>query len=120
MHVESVDEYLATVPEKDRTALENLRQAIKSAAPQAEEIISYKIPTYKYYGPVVHFKTGKNYCSLIVVSQSILELFKKELEHFKISGRTIHFSAENPLPATLVKKIVKTRMKENEDKAKSK
>ena len=111
---ENVDAYLSSVPQDLRTVLENLRQAIKAAAPKAEEVISYRIPTYKYHGPLVHFVARKNYCSFIVASKSILEIFKSELEDYDTSGTTIHFSAENPLPATLVKKIVKSRIKENE------
>jgi uncharacterized protein YdhG (YjbR/CyaY superfamily) len=109
-----VDNYLASIPEKERATLEQLRKVIKAAAPEAEEVISYQIPTYKYHGPLVFFVARKNYCSFIVVSKSILELFKSELKPYNTSGTTIHFSAENPLPATLVKKIVKARMKENE------
>jgi len=109
-----VDAYLATVPQDVRTVLENLRKAIMAAAPKAEEVISYRIPTFKYHGPLVHFVARKNYCSFIVVSKSILEIFKNELEDYDTSGTTIHFSAENPLPTALVTKIVKTRIKENE------
>jgi uncharacterized protein YdhG (YjbR/CyaY superfamily) len=109
-----VDNYLASIPEKERATLEQLRKVIKAAAPEAEEVISYQIPTYKYHGPLVFFVARKNYFSFIVVSKSILEQFKSELKPYNTSGTTIHFSAENPLPATLVKKIVKARMKENE------
>jgi len=73
-----VDAYLASVPPDLRTVLENLCQAIKAAAPEAEEVISYQIPTYKYHGPLVHFVARKNYCSFIVASKSILEIFKDE------------------------------------------
>ena len=60
-----VDEYLITVPEKERVALEYLRKAIKDAAPMAEEIISYRIPTYNYHGSLVHFAAFKNHSSLL-------------------------------------------------------
>ena len=109
----TVDEYLRALPEAMRTALETIRQSIKAAAPQAEEVISYRIPTYKYRGPLVHFAAFKDHCSLIVVSKSVLEIFKPDLQSYKISGTTIHFSPEKPLPATLVKKIVEVRIKEN-------
>lgn len=115
-----VDAYLAAVPPDLRTVLENLRQAIKAAAPKAEEVISYQIPTYKYHGPLVHFVARASYCSFIVVSKAILEKFKNELEGYDTSGTTIHFTAENPLPATLVKKIVKARIAENELRVKHK
>ncbi len=109
-----VDAYLAAVPADKRAALEKLRQAIRSAAPKAEESISYQIPTYKHHGPLVHFVGRKNYCSFIVTSKTLLEIFKNELKSYEISGTTIHFTAENPLPAALVKKIVKARIVENE------
>lgn len=110
----SVDEYLSALPEKVHSMLEDLRKAIKAAAPKAEEIISYQIPTYKHKGPLVHFAAFKDHCSFVVVSKSILETFKRELLPYKISGRTIHFSPAKPIPATLVKKIVKMRVEENE------
>lgn len=113
-----VDEYLHALPEEMRTILEMVRQTIKAAAPLAEESISYQIPTYKYHGPLVHFVARKNYCSFIVVSKSILETFKSELEDYDISGTTIHFTPEKPLPATLIQKIIKARVKENELKKK--
>lgn len=115
-----VDAYLASVPKELRTVLENLRKAIKAAAPKAEEVISYQIPTYKYHGPLVHFVARPSYCSFIAVSKTVLEKFQDELEDFDTSGTTIHFTAANPLSATLVKKIVKARVAENEVHAKLK
>lgn len=111
----NVDEYLLAVPEEIRELLEHVRQAIRDAAPKADELISYSIPTYKYKGPLVHFAAFKDHCSFVVVSKTIPEMFKKELKPFKVSGRTVHFSPGNPLPVTLIKKIVKTRIKENEE-----
>jgi uncharacterized protein YdhG (YjbR/CyaY superfamily) len=115
-----VDAYLASAPRELRTVLENLREAIKTAAPKAEEVISYQIPTYKYHGPLVHFVARASYCSFIAVSKTVLEKFKDELAGYDTSGTTIHFTAENPLPAALVKKIVKARVAENEAHARLK
>jgi uncharacterized protein YdhG (YjbR/CyaY superfamily) len=115
-----VDAYLASAPKELRAALDNLRAAIKAAAPKAEELISYRIPTYKYQGPLVHFVARESYCSFIAVSKTVLEKFKAELANFDTSGTTIHFTVENPLPAALVKKIVKARVAENEAQAKLK
>lgn len=112
---QTVDEYINSLPKEIGAALEELRQAIKSVAPMAEEVISYRIPTYKYRGPMVHFMAAKNHCSFIPVSKSITEIFKDELRLFKISGTTIHFKPGHPLPSSLVKKIVKIRIKENEE-----
>ncbi len=115
-----VDAYLAAVPKELRTVLEDLRKAIKAAAPKAEEVISYQIPTYKYHGPLVHFMARERQCSFITVNKEVLKEFKNELAGFDISGTTIHFTAEHPLPAALVKKIVKARIAENKAQAKLK
>lgn len=120
VQAKDVDAYLASAPKALRTVLENLRKAIKAAAPKAEEVISYQIPTYKYHGPLVHFVARASYCSFIAVSKTVLEKFKDELAGFDTSGTTIHFTAEHPLPAALVKKIVKARVTENEAQAKLK
>ncbi len=115
-----VDAYLASLPEARRAALEKLRAAIKSAAPKAEELISYRIPAYKQNGMLVFFAAFKDHCSLFPASRSILTTFSSELAPFKISGTAIHFSPEHPLPAALVKKIVKARIAQNEARAKVK
>jgi uncharacterized protein YdhG (YjbR/CyaY superfamily) len=112
-----VDAYLASLPPDVKATLESLRQAIKAAAPMAEELISYRIPTYKHHGPLVHFMAGRRHCSLIAVSRPILKAFKNELKAYDISGTTIHFSPENPLPARLVGRIVKARLAENKARA---
>ena len=109
-----VDAYVAAQPASLQPMLEALRQTIKAAAPKAVEVISYQIPTYKYKGPLVHFAVQKKHCSLTVVSKTVMETFKEEFMAYNISGRTIHFSPENPLPADLVTKIVLQRIKENE------
>ena len=109
----TVDEYLIDLTEERRELMEKVRQAILEAAPKADEVISYRIPTYKQNGPLVHLAAFKNHCSLVVVDKQILSAFQKELKAYKISGVTIHFSNENPLPASLVKKIVKLRVKQN-------
>jgi uncharacterized protein YdhG (YjbR/CyaY superfamily) len=109
-----INAYLAAVPQDVRIVLEKLRKTIKAAAPKAEETISYQIPTFKYLGPLVFFAAFKCHCSFFVASKAIIKTFGSELEPFDTAGTTIHFSAEHPLPATLVKKIVKARIKENE------
>lgn len=110
----TVDEYLERVPDNMRDMLEKLRQTIRKAAPKAEEVISYQIPTYKYLGPLVHFAAFKDHCSLVVINKGILKTFEKELQLYKTTGTTIHFTADKPLPASLVQKIVKIRIKDNE------
>ena len=109
-----VDSYLAKVPPKDRAALGKIRKTIKSAAPKSEEIISYQIPCYKIHGPLVFFAAFPNHLSLYAIGKKLLKELANELKPFEIKGTTIHFSASNPLPAKLVKKIVNERIKENE------
>ncbi len=110
----TVDEYLHGLPAVQRKMLEQMRKAIKAGAPKAAEVISYNIPTYKHQGPLVHFAAFKNHCSFVTVSKSITSIFEKELSGYDHSGRTIHFSVENPIPDALIKKIVQQRVKENE------
>jgi uncharacterized protein YdhG (YjbR/CyaY superfamily) len=109
----TVDEYLDKLPEDVRTILTKLRATIKSTAPKAEEVISYGMPGYKYKGMLVYFAAFKNHCSFFPGSSQIVQLYD-ELKSFKTAKGTIQFTSDKPLPATLVKKIVKARMQENE------
>ena len=116
MAARTVDEYLRLQPADVRLALRALRRTIRAAAPMAEEVISYQIPTYKHNGPLVHFMARGDSCSLITVSKEIPRIFAKELKPWEISGTTIHFTPEKPLPASLVGKVVKARVKQNEQR----
>jgi uncharacterized protein YdhG (YjbR/CyaY superfamily) len=109
-----VESYLAATPAAMRTALERLRQTIKAAAPQATEAISYRIPTYKQNGHLVGFAAFKEHCSFFVMSPSVMNAYKDELKAYGTSKGTIRFPADKPLPAALVKKLVKARIEENE------
>ncbi len=111
----NIDEYLVTVPDDKRLALESLRQIIKEAAPEAEETISYMMPAFKYQGMLVYFAAFKNHCSLFPGASSV-EHFKEELKPYKTSKGTISFTVDNPLPTALVKKIVWRQMEQNEEK----
>lgn len=115
---DTVDDYIAAAPEKEHLVLERLREIIKATAPEAEETISYRIPTYKYHGPLVHFAAFLDHNSFIVVNKSVLEKFEKELGDFHTTGTTIHFTSQNPLPENLIKKILKERMEQNEKRNK--
>jgi uncharacterized protein YdhG (YjbR/CyaY superfamily) len=115
-----INAYLRKVPPGPRAALNELRRMIRSAAPGAEEGISYGIPVFKYHGPLVFFAAFRDHCSLFAVGKSILKTFDTQLKPFRSAGTTIHFSPEKPLPAALVRKIVKARMEENEMRAMSK
>lgn len=110
---ESVEAYLEAQSPAFRKALETLRAQIKAAAPKAEESISYGMPAYKYKGPLVYFGAFKKHCSFFPGSSSILEN-EKNLKGFTVAKGTIQFTPEKPLPAALIKRIVKERIKENE------
>jgi uncharacterized protein YdhG (YjbR/CyaY superfamily) len=112
----SVDEYLAGVPEPARGTLKKIRAAIRSAVPrEATEAISYGIPAFKYKGWLVWFGAFSNHCSLFPTA-SVIEAFKNELKGFSTSKGTIQFPTDKPLPAALVKKLVKARVAQNESK----
>jgi uncharacterized protein YdhG (YjbR/CyaY superfamily) len=112
----TVDEYLAAIPEPARSTLRKIRTAIRSAAPpEATEAISYGIPAFKYKGTLLWFAGFSNHCSLFPTA-SVIEAFKRELEGFSTSKGTIHFTTKRPLPITLVTKIVKARVSQNENK----
>ena len=113
----TVDDYLAALPDDVRACLDRIRAAIKSAAPKADEIISYQMPAYKYHGMLVYFAAFKNHCSFFPGSKAIITQFANDLAAFETNAGTIRFTLDHPLPATLVKKIVKARMKENELRA---
>lgn len=109
----TVDEYLEALPAKERGVLSDLRKTIRATAPQAEEVIGYGMPGYKYHGMLVYFAAFKKHLSFFPGS-SLLELFGKEAEKYKTSKGTLQFTVDDPIPASLVKKIVKARMKQNE------
>jgi len=112
----NIDEYLAGIPEPSRSTLNKIRAAISSAVPpEATETISYRIPAFKYKGILVWFGAFSDHCSLFPTA-SIVEAFKNELKGYSISKSTIHFPVDQPLPAALVKKIVKARVAQNEKK----
>ncbi len=110
----NVDEYLSALPEKERAVLEELRRIIKAAAPMAEERISYGMPGFMYRGPLVFFAAQKHHLGFYGVSREVIDRFQDDLAPYRTSTTTLHFSADNPLPALLVTKIVKARVEEND------
>ena len=116
-----IDEYLAGVPEPGRTTLSKVRAAIRAAVPpEATEAITYRMPTFKYKGSLVAFAAFKNHCSLFPMSMAVIAEFKDELKGFHTSKGTIHFPLDRPLPAALLKKIVKERVAQNEERKRPK
>ena len=113
----TIDEYLAAVPEPARGTLNKIRAAIRSVVPpEATEAITYGIPTFKYKGSLVAFAAFKNHCSFFPMSMSVIEALKDDLAAFQASKGTLRFPLDKPLPAALVKKIVKARIAQNERK----
>jgi uncharacterized protein YdhG (YjbR/CyaY superfamily) len=112
MRPSTIDDYLAGVSDDKRTALEKLRRTIKGAAPRAEECISYSIPAFRLDGRVlVFFAAAKLHCSFFPGAYPI-EVLKDELKGYSISKGTVRFDPSKPLPATLVRKLVKARITE--------
>jgi uncharacterized protein YdhG (YjbR/CyaY superfamily) len=116
----NIDEYLMDVPEKQRLALEELRQIIRETAPKAEEVISYGMPAFKHHGMLVYFAAFKNHCSLFAANSTLIGAMYLELKAYKTSKGTIQFTPEKPLPVALVQKIVLERVRQNEAKAAAK
>ncbi|MFZ0033249.1 MAG: DUF1801 domain-containing protein [Candidatus Cybelea sp.] len=109
----SVDEYIASQPEPARSALRHVRDAIRLAVPDAEELIAYNMPGYKLHGTVfVHFAGWRDHYSLYAATKSVLTAFKSELRRYEIGKGTIRFPLSEPVPVTLIKRIVKLRAKE--------
>ncbi|MCU1254025.1 MAG: hypothetical protein JWM83_324 [Candidatus Angelobacter sp.] len=104
---QTVDEYLAAVPEPARGALEKIRAAIRSVVPaDATEVISYGIPAFKHKKVLVWYAAFANHCSLFPTA-AVIEAFKNELKGFFTSKGTIQFPLDKPMPVALVKKLVK-------------
>jgi len=113
-----VDTYLALQTENVRIALEKMRRIIKTTVPEAEEVISYGMPAYRYHGMLVYFAGFKNHYSLFPGNASMIAEMAEALKGYKTSKGTIQFALDKPMPVTLIKKIVKARMKENLSKQK--
>lgn len=110
----TIDEYLATLDAGKRAALEKLRKTIRAAAPRAEEGFSYGMPAFRLDGkPLVAFAAAANHCAFFPMNGTTVAAFKKELAGYSTSKGTIRFDERKPLPATLVRKIVKARVAEN-------
>lgn len=114
--VTTIDEYIATFPASTALLLEKMRIIIGKAAPKAKESINYGIPTYKQEGNLVHFGGFKNHIGFYPAPSGI-EDFKKELSIYLGAKGSVRFPLDKPLPASLITKIVRFRVKQNEEKA---
>lgn len=110
----TIDEYLAAVSAPQRAALEKLRNAIHSAAPGVEEYIGYGLAGFKLNGrPLVYFGAWQNHCAFYPGSPAVQEQFKEDLKEFSVSKGTVRFTMDRPLPAALIKRLVRARLAEN-------
>jgi uncharacterized protein YdhG (YjbR/CyaY superfamily) len=112
-----VDEYIANFPVDVQKKLEQVRAAIRKAAPAAEETIGYGMPTYKLNGNLVHFAAWKHHIGFYATPNGN-EAFKEDLSGYKQSKGAVQFPLDGPMPATLIARIVKFRVKQNMEKKK--
>lgn len=114
--VTTIDDYLKGLPADKRAVLQKLRKTIRAAAPKAEECISYQIPAFRLNGMLVGFGAAANHCAFYPMSPATVEAHRKDLEKYETSKGTIRFQPGKSLPATLVRKIVKARIAENNER----
>ena len=110
-----VDEYIAAFPEETQKLLNQIRVTVKKAAPKSVEAISYGMPTFKLNGSLVYFAAYKFHIGFYPTSSGI-KAYEKEISKYKWSKGTLHFPIDKPIPLSLITKIVKCRVKENQAK----
>ena len=109
----SVDEYIAAQPEAVRSILGIVRSAIRKAAPEAEEVISYNMPTYKLQGSrLLYFAVWKQHYAIYAATEQVVAAFQKELAPYEIDKGTIRFPLSAPVPVKLIERITKFRAQE--------
>jgi uncharacterized protein YdhG (YjbR/CyaY superfamily) len=109
----TVDEYLAALAPDTRAALEKVRRTVRAAAPDAEECISYQLPAFRLNGMLVAFGATASHCAFYPMSAATVAAHQKELAAYDTSKGTIRFQLDRPLPAALIRKLVKARIAEN-------
>lgn len=114
-----VDNYIAGFPEKTREILIKVRETIRQAAPEAEETISYQMPTFILHGNLVHFAAYKNHIGFYPIPSGIEE-FKEELSAYKGAKGSVQFPIDKEIPYDLISRIVKFRVNENAERARTK
>ena len=113
MSVEDVDEYLRGIEEPKRSTLEALRRTILEIVPEAEQVISYKVPAFRVEGRIVAgFAAFKDHLSYLPFSGSVLPELASELEGYTKTKSALHFPVDRPLPKSLVRKLIATRRSE--------
>jgi uncharacterized protein YdhG (YjbR/CyaY superfamily) len=116
----TVDDYIAGFSGDVKKRLQQLRSIIKKAAPKAEECISYQMAGYKHMGMLIYVAAHKNHIGLYPVTAGMQLRHKKEIEKYQASKATLQFPHDQPVPFSLISKLVKTRVIENEAKAEAK
>lgn len=121
---ETVAQYISTFPEPVQLLLEQIRRTIQENAPEAEEVISYNIPAFKYHGMLIFYSAYQKHVSISTAPFAVFEMFAKELAPYKRSKSTVQLPLHKPLPLELIAKMTQFRLKENleiaEEKAKKK
>jgi len=112
--ITDVETYMSGLSEEFRTLLSHVRQIIKRIVPQAEEVMSYGMPAYKYLGMLVYFAAHKKHCAMYPITPVVLAELGDEIKDFQTSKATLQFTPKNPLPDELIEKFVKIRVIENE------
>jgi uncharacterized protein YdhG (YjbR/CyaY superfamily) len=111
--LKSVDQYIAAQPEAIQATLGRLRGAIRKAVPEAQEVISYKMPTYTLHGDrLLYFAVWKQHCSIYAATKQVVAAFQDQLAPYKIDKGTIRFPLSEPVPVKLIERIAKFRAKE--------
>lgn len=115
---QSIDDYLAALPEPARTTLSKVCAVIRSVVPkETTEGFSYGMPTFRYKGPLFGFSAFKGHCSLFPMNASLIDEYAEELKGYETSKGTIRFGVDKAPPAALIKKLVRARVAQNKGKA---
>lgn len=119
MSAAEVDEYLSRLPEPKRSTLEALRRTILELLPDAEEVLSYRVPAFQVEGKTVAgFAAFKDHVSYLPFSGSVLPRLEEELRDYAMTKSSLHFPADEPLPKELVQKLIEVRLREARDRPK--
>lgn len=118
---QTIDEYISTFPDDVRAALESIRQSVKDAVPEAEEVISYQIPAFTYHGMLIYFSAYKEHYSISFPPPfTVFDVFQEQLSPYTVSKSVVQFPKSAPVPLGLIGDMVKYRAQENAEKARKK
>ena len=111
----TVDQYIRSLPPQSKEKIIELRQLIKKAAPDAEELISYNMPSFNYYGRLVYYAAFRSHIGFYPMASGI-SIFQDQIQKYKWAKGSVQFPIDQSLPAALISKIIKYRVKENKEK----